>query len=118
MRTITRAKEENGEVMGLAVQSGGRGMKGRGDGKEESVTCTYCNRTGHEAENCFKLIGYPDWWGERKIEGKGSGRAKPQHQIGNGRGRGGIVRANAVQSSGTSTGTNDKMTVNGITLFG
>lgn len=33
MRMITRANEEKGEVMGLGVQTGGRGMKGRGDGK-------------------------------------------------------------------------------------
>lgn len=26
----------------------------------------YCKETGHVKENCFKLIGYLDWWKGRK----------------------------------------------------
>ena len=32
------------------------------DRKGGSVTCTNCGRPGHVTENCFRLIGYPDWW--------------------------------------------------------
>lgn len=105
MITITRAKEERGEVMGLAMQTSGRGVRGRGDAKEKAATRTYCSLTGHEAGNYFQLIGYPDWWGERpKIEGKGNGRGKTQQLTRTGLGRGGVVRANAVKNGGTSSG--------------
>ncbi|KAJ1423125.1 Retrotransposon gag domain [Sesbania bispinosa] len=85
MKTITRAKEERGEIMGLAVQTGQR-MKGRGEAKDKSV-----------------LIVYPDWWGERpRNELRTGGRGKAQQRSGStiGRGRGGAVRANAAQVAG------------------
>ena len=66
VRTITRGREERGEVMGLSVQTAGRGVRGRGDPINKSVTtCTHCNRAGHEAGGCFQLVGYPEWWGDR-----------------------------------------------------
>lgn len=27
--------------------------------------CKTCGRTGHVAEQCFRTIGYPPWWGDR-----------------------------------------------------
>ncbi|KAL1222697.1 hypothetical protein V5N11_004448 [Cardamine amara subsp. amara] len=27
--------------------------------------CKSCGRTGHTAEQCFRTIGYPPWWGDR-----------------------------------------------------
>lgn len=26
--------------------------------------CSSCGRNGHLASNCFRTLGYPDWWGE------------------------------------------------------
>ncbi|XP_071920702.1 uncharacterized protein [Coffea arabica] len=73
--------------------------------KDRSAICKYCNREGHDAEGCFQLIGYPDWWGDRpKMSGSGRGR-----QIGgrgrgkmSGRGRNG-ARVNAAQVIEEST---------------
>jgi hypothetical protein len=98
VRTITRGREERSEVMGLAVQTIGRGARGRGNPIDKSgMTCTHCNQSGHEIGGCFQLVGYPEWWGDRpKINGKNGGRGKPP-QV---RGRGGPVRANVVQSGG------------------
>ncbi|KAJ8440395.1 hypothetical protein Cgig2_019384 [Carnegiea gigantea] len=35
--------------------------------------CDYCQRTGHERDQCFKIIGYPEWYdrpkGKKKIVG-------------------------------------------------
>lgn len=64
MKAIIRTKEEQGEVMGLAVQTNIK-PKGRGDGKDKNALCSHCNKTGHDATGCFQLIGYPDWWGDR-----------------------------------------------------
>ncbi|XP_058003648.1 uncharacterized protein LOC131180063 [Hevea brasiliensis] len=45
--------------------------KGQGIKKEQKKYdpkkghCNYCNMDGHIRENCFKLVGYPDWWKSR-----------------------------------------------------
>jgi hypothetical protein len=89
VRTITRAKEERGEVMGLAVQV--EKNRGRGEFKDRSILCTNCNRSEHDTTDCFQLVGYPDWWGDRlKTEGRSNARGKGQHR-GSGRGRGPVV---------------------------
>ncbi|MCH93607.1 hypothetical protein A2U01_0014559, partial [Trifolium medium] len=100
VRTIARNKEERGEVMGLAVQIGGKN-RGRDEFKDK---CTNCNIDGHDAANCFQLIGYPDWWGDRpRGQGKSGTRGRSQNR-GAGRGKGAaIVRANAAQAGGNSS---------------
>lgn len=40
---------------------------------KSNLKCDYCNGTKHTRESCFKLIGYPEWWGER---GRSRGRGK------------------------------------------
>ncbi|KAF9685341.1 hypothetical protein SADUNF_Sadunf03G0044600 [Salix dunnii] len=36
------------------------------DEREKGNTlCSYCNKYSHEADNCFVLKGYPNWWGDR-----------------------------------------------------
>lgn len=113
--TITRAKEEKGEVIGLAVQTYSR-TRGRGEVKDKSTNCTHCKRSGHETDFCFQLIGYPDWWGDRPwgegwISGKGKGLPQQQRTgLGAGNGRGGAVRANVAQ---TTTGGADKSGTSG-----
>ena len=61
------------------------------------MVCINYNKPRHNTESCFQLIGYPDCWGE-KPKGNGRGRGlggvkKPT--ISSGRGRGGLIRANA-----------------------
>lgn len=41
--------------------------------KEEDKFCTYCKKSNHMKENCFKLIGYPDWWKGKKNTTQKSG---------------------------------------------
>ncbi|GAA0168866.1 hypothetical protein LIER_40659 [Lithospermum erythrorhizon] len=49
-----------------------------------NVTCTFCNRVGHEESTCFGKHGFPDWWGDRPQV-----RGKLNPERGAGRGRGG-----------------------------
>lgn len=49
--------------------------------------CTVCGRNGHEAAACFRVIGYPDWYGD-----KNHAKNTPV-----GRGRGTTPRANSTQ---------------------
>ena len=64
------------------------------------MICNNCNRSGHESDSCFELIGYPEWWGDRpKGTGRGAGRNKGGQFFSNSgnKGRGG-VKANVVQA--------------------
>ncbi|KAK6145587.1 hypothetical protein DH2020_022407 [Rehmannia glutinosa] len=44
--------------------NGGRGRGNLRRSKEEraKLTCEHCHITGHEKAECFKLIGYPEWY--------------------------------------------------------
>ena len=88
MKTITRSKEEKGMVVGLAVQAGSK-SKGRREGKDKSVVCSCCGKTGHDAKGCFQIIGYPDWWGDRPRAEAGS--SEPRQGAPGGRGRGSVA---------------------------
>ena len=35
--------------------------------------CDYCHFLGHTKDNCYKLIGYPSDWKQRKKPGYGNG---------------------------------------------
>lgn len=95
LQTATRATEERREVVALVAQTHNNG-RGRGNIKDNNnLSCTHCNRKGHEAGGYFLLIGYPGWWGDRpRTESKGYCRNSHPRA---GRGRGG-ARANAAQT--------------------
>ena len=63
MRTMTRTKEERGNLMSFAMKVGGQNS--RGEAKDRNVVCTNCKREGHDVDTCFQLIGYLEWWGNR-----------------------------------------------------
>ena len=49
----------------ITAAFGSRGSgKGRRDVRDNKAArfCTHCNRSGHTAAQCFKLVGYPDWY--------------------------------------------------------
>jgi GAG-pre-integrase domain len=40
---------------------------------KSKLKCTSCGKTRHTRENCFEVIGYPEWWKDRKnTHGEGS----------------------------------------------
>jgi hypothetical protein len=102
VKAVSRTKEERTEIVGLAMQTGGR-ARGRADTKDKGSVCSNCNRPGHDTMGCFEIIGYPDWWGDRpRHETKVGSRMKGQQQgrsANSGRGRGMGVRANAAQAN-------------------
>ncbi|KAF7818865.1 retrovirus-related Pol polyprotein from transposon TNT 1-94 [Senna tora] len=65
VKNITRTKEDRVEVMALAARV-------HSDARDKSIVCSHCKKTGHVIENCFALVGYPEWWGDRA---RGDGRA-------------------------------------------
>jgi len=71
VQTIACGKEDKGEVIAFAI-------RGRVDGKDKTMICSHCKCSGHDANSCFALIRYPEWWGDRlhidkKNGGRGSG---------------------------------------------
>lgn len=64
------------------------------------MVCTHYKKVGHEAADCFQLVGYPDWWGDRPCDVKTAGRGRGSTS--RDRGRGGAVRANAAQVASTA----------------
>ncbi|XP_072077788.1 uncharacterized protein [Arachis hypogaea] len=85
MKMISRTKEDKGSLMGLAVHTG---YKHKSRNEIKPLVCSHCGRTGHEIKGCFQLIGYPEWWGDRSRDEKGS-NTKTSHKQG-GRLRGGL----------------------------
>jgi len=70
VQTMAHVKEHRGEVMAFVVH-------GRVDGKDKTIICSHCKRSGHVANSCFALIGYPEWWGDRlHTNGKNGGRGR------------------------------------------
>nr|GMC97570.1 retrovirus-related Pol polyprotein from transposon TNT 1-94 [Ipomoea batatas]GMC97572.1 retrovirus-related Pol polyprotein from transposon TNT 1-94 [Ipomoea batatas] len=56
-----------------------------------------------KVKSMARVIGYPDWWGDRpRGEGKSGGRGKVTQRAYVGRGKGGGVRANAMHTSANS----------------
>ena len=103
--TITRGKEETGEVMSFTVQAGNQ-TRGKNEGRDKTMLCSHCNRSGHDPNSCFQLIGYPEWWGERpRGAGQGTKRGKEGMTSG-GRGHGGPMKVNAMQIESNSTAEN------------
>ena len=84
--------------MGFAVQTESKFA----GGKDKNVVCSNCNRLGHKSEGCFKLIGYPEWWGDRP---KGAGRGNGVQRGTRGRGRG-MRKVNAMQTLGPGAEAN------------
>lgn len=74
VRNGSKSLEENPEVSAFAVNTT---QQFRREEKEKSMFCKHCNRAGHSSDNCYGLIGYPEWWGD-----------KPRSRTSTGRGRG------------------------------
>jgi len=52
-------------------------VRGRVNGKDKTMICSHCKRNEHEANSCFALIGYPEWWGDRpRTDGKNGGHGR------------------------------------------
>lgn len=99
VRAVTQVKEER-EPISFAVQANLATRTTRAQGKE--CTCTECRRTGHDSENCFEVIGYPEWWGDRpKTAGRGAsrGRGGSTSYGSRGRGRNANPRVNVAQAA-------------------
>ena len=47
-----------------------KGKTYRRDDEKTHLKCTYCGGTRHTRNECFKLVGYPEWWPDSKKKGE------------------------------------------------
>ncbi|KAL8153628.1 hypothetical protein V2J09_011388 [Rumex salicifolius] len=104
---LPEKNEEKEKTGNMALTTAHNSSKSRGKGenkeaRERNLTCSHCNKRRHEVSNCYKLIGYPEGWGERPRYDNiysGNGRGQPrQSRGGYGCVRGGGVHVNVAQS--------------------
>jgi len=81
------SNEERTDVTAFAVQMRPRSEVisekfANSEKLQNKKLCTHCNRGGHSPENCFVLIGYPEWWGDRP-----RGKSNSNGSTSRGRGR-------------------------------
>ncbi|KAG7563712.1 Ribonuclease H-like superfamily [Arabidopsis suecica] len=100
----TREPQEKGGVVGFSASASGAF-------KTQTSTCSHCGKTGHDKSQCYKIVGYPEWWNEPSHPNAGrgnSGRGRGSTR-GRGRGRGPPFSAShvsaAVTTSSPTTGT-------------
>lgn len=63
-KSLAKLHEDKSPGVSFAVQTQARPRQSV-DTRGGSLVCTLCGKNGHLADNCFKKIGYPAWWGER-----------------------------------------------------
>ncbi|PIM97517.1 hypothetical protein CDL12_30013 [Handroanthus impetiginosus] len=78
-KMVSRGHEEKGRVVAFAAQNLGK-FKGKGSGssnQKQQLFCSNCNKSGHDVSQCYKIIGYPAEWGQRR---KGTDHGKRQNE--------------------------------------
>jgi len=109
---MTRGREEQGEFVAFVARTRTnerqQGSMTRTDEQEKGI-CSHCHKSGHGEDNCFALMRYPEWWGDRPRgdERREVGRGR-RHSGGRGEGRGhrGTHHANAALTTiGSSSAT-------------
>ena len=60
-----------------------KGKAYRRDDEKTHLKCTYCGGNRHTRNECFKLVGYPEWWPDTKKRGERKpARFSDQNQTG------------------------------------
>lgn len=65
--------------------------------KARDRLCSHCGKTRHEKNNCWQIIGYPEWMNEKR--GRGSGKGRGGSSGGSSAGRGGRGYANTAHAT-------------------
>lgn len=103
-----QSREERPEVTAFATQSRPR-FEPITEKFPNKKLCKHCNRGGHSPDNCFVIIGYPEWWGDipKGQSGRGRGRVGPGFNGGQTRNQ--LTYANAVTTGSPSIETANRV---------
>lgn len=68
-------------VSKTALKMRPRSLRDFDEAEKDKLRCSHCNGARHTKETCFELLGYPEWFLEKRrhmrAKGKRSGQAKP-----------------------------------------
>ncbi|CAH9102115.1 unnamed protein product [Cuscuta epithymum] len=74
-RNMIRIRDEKVDAIAFAARDVSR--MSMPSGRDIKLTCSFCKKTGHDYDHCFKRTGkYPDWWYENESRGRGKGQAQ------------------------------------------
>ncbi|XP_065861010.1 uncharacterized protein [Euphorbia lathyris] len=64
---MSKSQNKNGgrKSSGSYNSNQNRSQSSDNSNKDEKF-CKYCRKSGHEKADCFKLVGYPDWYKGKK----------------------------------------------------
>ncbi|XP_057516442.1 uncharacterized protein LOC130797733 isoform X1 [Amaranthus tricolor] len=62
--------ESSGIGGGFTVRGRTEKPNFRRDDEKSGLRCTHCGGARHTKKGCFEIIGYPEWWGDRKKRGE------------------------------------------------
>ncbi|XP_045811171.1 uncharacterized protein LOC123905559 [Trifolium pratense] len=111
-KTMTKGREARNEAVAFAVR-GGSSNRGGAKGYSDKTSCSHCGKP-HEVSNCFKIIGYPEWWNNGRGNGKNTGKGKSNFGVG--KGSPGV--ANAAQSATPSFSASPVLTTQDKNVVG
>ena len=110
---VTQEKPETAGAVGFSATAASTTTK-----QNQSVSCSHCGKIGHEKHQCYKLIGYPKWFGDSTSSpGRSSSGRRRGSYRGRGRGRGG-PSANQVDVARTQTPSQNGSSDSSITDSG
>jgi len=64
-KNIAKSKRERVDVVGFVMQVGTEVKAAVVQTKENGATCNHYGKIGHDANDCFQVIDYLDWWDDR-----------------------------------------------------
>lgn len=100
-KLLGRMNEERTDTVSFVVQAGSRSRPSNENmGFSENKVCSNCGCKGHTSENCFRLIGYPEWYEEKHKNKLGSSRGN----LNSGAGRGSNMQGGVSQGRGNGAG--------------
>ena len=59
------SNQSGGSSRGGGNRGGGGWNRRSNDEDKSKLVCSYCKKKKHTKDQCFELIGYPDWWEEK-----------------------------------------------------
>lgn len=96
-RRIAKGKADEAHIFALPPDRW-RASTERKD--KTKLTCSHCQKSGHDSATCFKIHGYPEWWGDKSRIGKGGANSsRMSSTTTHERNKAGNVRANYVSST-------------------
>uniref|UniRef100_A0A803LUQ7 Uncharacterized protein n=1 Tax=Chenopodium quinoa TaxID=63459 RepID=A0A803LUQ7_CHEQI len=104
MKTTPNPSSNHSSEIGGGFAAKGRTERPnfRQEDEKAKLRCSHCGGSRHTKEGCFKLVGYPDWWADRKKKGGKASSGKAAYTSGEASTEGEETATAAAVTSSTS----------------